>query len=142
MARALVIDDEPDVLLLCRVNLEHSGHEVLDAGDGGRGIKLAASRDPDAIVLDLMLPVIDGYQVLQALRSDDRTRDIPVLVLTAKAQREDKVRCWQEGASDFMTKPFSPAALTDAIDRLIEMTPEERRDRRDTVLRKLLDEPA
>jgi DNA-binding response OmpR family regulator len=142
MARVLVIDDEPDVLLLCRVNLEHAGHEVFDASDGGRGIMLAASRDPDAIVLDLMLPVIDGYQVLEALRADDRTRDIPVLILTAKAQREDKVRCWREGASGFMTKPFSPAALTEAIDRLIEMTPQERHDRREAVLRKLLDESA
>jgi two-component system, OmpR family, phosphate regulon response regulator PhoB len=142
MTRVLVIDDEPDVLLLCRVNLHHAGHDVLEALDGRLGVEIALSELPDAIVLDLMLPIVDGYGVLATLREDDRSRDIPVLVLTAKAQREDKLRCWQEGASEFMTKPFSPAALTQALDELMRMTPEERRERRDAMLRKLLDEPS
>lgn len=142
MARVLVIDDEPDVLLLCRVNLQHAGHRVLEAPDGGRGLGTAIAERPDAIVLDLMLPEIDGYGVLAALRADDRTKDIPVLILTAKAQREDRVRCWQEGASEYMTKPFSPALLGAALEELIAMSPQERAERRDSVLRKLRADPA
>ena len=87
-----------------------------------------------------MLPLMDGYGVLSHLRADDRTRDIPVLMLTAKAQREDRVRCWEEGASEFMTKPFSPAALSSALVQLIAMTPGERETRRNDVLSKLRDE--
>ncbi len=140
MARILVVDDEPDVLLLCRVNLQHAGHDVLEAPDGERGLALAFAEVPDAIVLDLMLPLMDGYGVLSHLRADDRTRDIPVLVLTAKAQREDRVRCWEDGASEFMTKPFSPAALSSALIQLIALTPGERETRRNDVLSKLRDE--
>ncbi|HEY7667870.1 MAG TPA: response regulator [Actinomycetota bacterium] len=141
MARVLVVDDEPDVLLLCRVNLQHAGHEVFEAGDGALAIELARRELPDAIVLDLMLPQVGGYDVLDALRSDEATREIPVCVLTAKAQLEDKIRCWQEGASEFMTKPFSPAALTETLETLIAMDPQERRERREATVRKLLEEP-
>jgi DNA-binding response OmpR family regulator len=140
MARVLVIDDEPDVLLLCRVNLQHAGHEVLEAGDGEGGLALAVGELPDAVVLDLMLPLMDGYGVLAALRADERTRAIPVLVLTAKAQREDRVRCWEEGASEYMTKPFSPAALSATLTQLMAMSPEQREERRTGVLKKLRDE--
>jgi DNA-binding response OmpR family regulator len=140
MARILVVDDEPDVLLLCRVNLQHAGHDVLEASDGEQGLALAMSEVPDAIVLDLMLPQMDGYGVLFHLLADERTRDIPVLVLTAKAQREDRVRCWEQGAAEYMTKPFSPAALSAALTLLIEMSPGQREERRNAVLRKLRDE--
>lgn len=140
MARVLVIDDEPDVLLLCRVNLQHAGHDVLEAADGESGLALAVDELPDAVVLDLMLPMIDGYRVLAALQADERTRAIPVLVLTAKAQREDRVRCWEEGASEYMTKPFSPAALSATLAQLMAMSHEQREERRTGVLKKLRDE--
>ena len=140
MARVLVVDDEPDVLLLCRVNLQHAGHEVLEAGDGERGLALAVNELPDAIVLDLMLPELDGYGVLAALKSDDRTRAIPVMVLTAKAQREDRVRCWEAGAAEYMTKPFSPTVLSSVLEQLLEMSPEQRDERREAMLRKFHDE--
>lgn len=145
MARVLVIDDEPDVLLLCRVNLQHAGYDVLEAADGERGLALAVGELPDgelpdAVVLDLMLPLMDGYGVLAALQADERTRTIPVLVLTAKAQREDRVRCWEEGASEYMTKPFSPAALSATLAQLMAMSPEQREERRTGVLKKLRDE--
>ena len=86
MARVLVVDDEPDVLLLCRVNLQHAGHEVLEAADGDQAIEIARRERPDAIVLDLMLPHVGGYEVLAALREQEDTREIPVCVLTAKAR--------------------------------------------------------
>jgi len=108
MARVLVIDDEPDVLLLCRVNLERAGHEVLEAPDGERGMALARSERPDMIVLDVMLPRIDGFEVLETFRELEETRNVPVVMLTAKAQHEDQVRGWSSGASGYVTKPFSP----------------------------------
>lgn len=140
MTRILVVDDEPDVLLLCRVNLQHAGYDVLEASDGEQGLAIAKSQVPDGIVLDLMLPLVDGYGVLDRLRADPHTRSIPVLVLTAKAQREDRVRCWEQGASDYMTKPFSPVALSSALTELLGMSHTQREDRRKDVLRKLRDE--
>ena len=138
MARVLVIDDEPDVLLLCRVNLEHAGHEVLEAPDAERGLELAREQRPDIIVLDLMLPRRDGYDVLRELESDEHMKEVPVLVLTAKARWEDQVRGWQAGACEYITKPFSPVALTEVLERVRAMSPEDRQARRAEALRDLL----
>jgi DNA-binding response OmpR family regulator len=137
VARVLVIDDEDDVLLLCRVNLQHAGHEVLEALDGDRGLELARSGRPDIVVLDLMLPSIDGYEVLAALRDDDRTRHLPVLVLTAKAQIEDELRSWRAGAAEFLTKPFPPQTLVEALERVVAASQDEREARRHDALREL-----
>ena len=135
--RVLVIDDEPDVLLLCRVNLEIAGHEVLEAPSGERGLALAFAEAPDVILLDLMLPLRDGLDVLAELISDSRTHGTPVILLTAKAQVEDQVAGWEAGCAEYVTKPFSPAALTDLVDRVVEMPAGERRDRRELELGRL-----
>jgi CheY-like chemotaxis protein len=119
MGRVLVVDDEPDVLLLCRLNLQQRGHELLEASEGGRGLELARERHPDVIVLDLMMPGMDGYQVLEALRRDDATSGIPVLVLTAKALRADRERSHVLGAAAFLTKPFVPSELCEMVDSLV-----------------------
>ena len=137
MGRVLVIDDEPDVLLLCRVNLQHAGHEVFEAEDGEHGIADAVTHRPDAIVLDLMLPNQDGYQVLRELRADERTRDVPVLVLTAKVQMEDHRRSLELGADAFLTKPFSPEVLCDAVKEVLALGEEERNARREAELESL-----
>lgn len=137
MARVLVIDDEPDVLLLCRVNLGHAGHEVLEAPDGDRGLELARGSLPDAIVLDLMLPTMDGYAVLEALGADGATSDIPVVILTAKAQIQDRLRSWRGGAAEFITKPFSPQALLESLERLTTMSEAERQRHQFDVIREL-----
>jgi DNA-binding response OmpR family regulator len=134
MGRVLVIDDEPDVLLLCRVNLEHAGHQVLEALDGEHGLADAIAERPDAVVLDLMLPTVDGYDVLQSLRRDERTNDVPVVVLTARAQIEDKRRCLMLGADEFVTKPFLPETLAEALDRVLTLDAEGRGRRRDEAL--------
>jgi CheY-like chemotaxis protein len=139
MGRVLVIDDEPDVLLLCRVNLQFAGHEVLEAQDGEHGIADAVAERPDAIVLDLMLPNLDGYQVLRVLRDDERTRDLPVLILTAKVQMEDHRRCLQLGADAFLTKPFSPEVLSEALHDVLELGQDERTARREAALLSLDD---
>jgi CheY-like chemotaxis protein len=119
MGRVLVVDDEPDVLLLCRLNLQQRGHELLEASDGGRALELARERHPDVIVLDLMMPGINGYQVLEALQEDEATSDIPVLVLTAKSLRADRERSHGLGAAAFLTKPFLPSELCEMVDSLV-----------------------
>ncbi|HEY7401695.1 MAG TPA: response regulator [Actinomycetota bacterium] len=140
MARVLVIDDEPDVLLLCRVNLEHAGHEVFEALDAERGLQLAHAEKPDAIVLDLMLPRRDGFDVLRELEAAQDLCAVPVLILSAKAKWEDRVRGWQAGASEYVTKPFSPAALTEMLESLTLMSVEDRQAHRTEALRTLLHE--
>lgn len=119
MGRVLVVDDEPDVLLLCRLNLQQRGHEMLEAPDGSRALELARDRHPDVIVLDLMLPGMSGYDVLEALQRDEGTSDIPVLVLTAKSLRADRERSHGLGASAFLTKPFLPNELCEMVDSLV-----------------------
>jgi CheY-like chemotaxis protein len=119
MGRVLVVDDEPDVLLLCRLNLQQRGHELLEAADGSTALKIARDRHPDVIVLDLMLPGISGYDVLEALQRDAETTDIPVLVLTAKSLRADRERSHGLGASAFLTKPFLPNELCEMVDSLV-----------------------
>ena len=120
MARVLVIDDEPDVRWLLRISLERVGHEVILAEDGLRGVAMAQRQKPDAIVLDLMMPVMDGYGVLDALSKDGRTSSLPVLVLTAKAIPEEEERVTKAGARKFLTKPFDPNDLADELEQLLE----------------------
>jgi two-component system, OmpR family, phosphate regulon response regulator PhoB len=119
MGRVLVIDDEPDVLLLCRLNLQQRGHELLEASNGTTALELARERHPEVIVLDLMLPGMNGYEVLETLKQDERTSDIPVLVLTAKSLRADRERSHRLGASGFLTKPFLPSELCDMVESLV-----------------------
>jgi two-component system, OmpR family, phosphate regulon response regulator PhoB len=115
MGRVLVVDDEPDVLLLCRLNLQQHGHELLEAADGRTALRLAREERPDVIVLDLMLPGMTGYEVLEALRGNDTTSRIPVLVLTAKSLQADRDRSKGLGASAFLTKPFLPSELCEMV---------------------------
>ena len=119
MARVLVVDDEPDVLLLCRLNLEQHGHEVLEAPTGQAALESVREALPDLIVLDLMLPGIDGYDVLQTLRADEATAGVKVLVLTAKSLQADRERSRHLGAAAFLTKPFLPDELVTTVNRLL-----------------------
>lgn len=138
MARVLVIDDEPDVLLLCRVNLQHAGHQVTETLDGAEGVSLA--RRADVVVLDLMLPQMDGYEVLEALHADPATRDLPVIVLTAKAQVSEHSRSLAGGAVGFMTKPFAPDDLVRHLERVLGMSIEQREAERRDQLQELQDD--
>jgi DNA-binding response OmpR family regulator len=135
--RVLVIDDEPDVLLLCRVNLQIAGHEVVEAANGEDGLEIALGEIPDVIVLDVMLPSRDGISVLEELVRDHRTHHTPVILLTAKTQLEDRVAGWRAGCAEYVTKPFSPVELAELVDRLVA-TPETERDaHREHELRRL-----
>lgn len=126
MRRVLVIDDEADVRLLYRVNLRHAGYEVLEAEDGDHGIEAALEHLPDAVVLDLMMPRTDGFEVLRTLRAHPEAGEVPVLVLTADARSADHKRCYELGADDVITKPFVPEALTQGLTRMLNATIEDR----------------
>lgn len=135
--RVLVIDDEPDVLMLCRVNLELAGHDVLEASSGEAGLELALRERPDVVVLDVMLPKIDGISVLGTLANDDQTRDVPVILLTAKTQLEDRRAGWRAGCSEYLTKPFSPVDLVGIAERARAMSTKDRSRRRQRELAQL-----
>jgi CheY-like chemotaxis protein len=114
-ARVLVIDDEPDVRWLVRRLLEFDGYEVVVSDDGVRGLAAAQQQRPDAIVLDLMMPMMDGYEVLAGLKTDPRTADVPVVILTAVATVATRQRVTDSGATTCLTKPFDPEELTAAL---------------------------
>jgi CheY-like chemotaxis protein len=135
--RVLVVDDEPDVLLLCRVNLEFEGYEVMEAADGVEAMSRVRERRPDVILLDVMMPRMDGWQVLTELKADDQLADIPVVMLTAKVQDQDQIRGWSSGASEYITKPFSPLSLSQVLDDVLADGPDEEERRRSMVLDKL-----
>jgi CheY-like chemotaxis protein len=118
MTRVLVIDDEMAIVDVVRKVLEWNGYEVVAATDGSRGFAAAQRQSPDAIILDLMMPVMDGFAVLEALRANERTADVPVLVLTAVLSNAVEDRCVSLGASSYLRKPFDPAELLDALEAL------------------------
>jgi two-component system alkaline phosphatase synthesis response regulator PhoP len=109
--RILVVEDEEDILELVRFNLSREGYSVMGAASGEEAWRLASSELPDLIVLDLMLPGIDGLEVTKIIRNDSRTRDIPIIMLTAKGEEADIVTGLELGADDYITKPFSPRIL-------------------------------
>ena len=110
--KILVVDDEEDILELVRYNLTKEGFNVLCASTGEEGLNAAKSKLPDLIILDLMLPGIDGLDVARSLKSEKNTKDIPVIMLTAKGEEADIVTGLELGADDYISKPFSPRILT------------------------------
>ncbi len=111
MQKILIVEDERDIADLVGFNLERAGYSVLKAHDGITGAEMAIRERPDLVVLDLMLPGKDGYGVFKEIRRDSRSRDIPVIMLTARAQTEDRIQGLEAGADDYLTKPFSPKEL-------------------------------
>lgn len=111
MSKILVVDDEKDIADLVAMHLQREGHEAFTVGNGFEVVPAAVRHEPDLIVLDLMLPGIDGIQVHKRLRADSRTRHIPVVMLTAKSQMHDRIAGLESGADDYLTKPFSPREL-------------------------------
>jgi DNA-binding response OmpR family regulator len=113
--RVLVIDDDPDILLLCRLNLGYAGMEVLEARGGDEGIAASLVELPDVIVLDLMMPQVDGIEVLRRLKAEPRTSTIPVVVITAKALGDDQDLTRALGADIVLMKPFTMRELTTRV---------------------------
>jgi DNA-binding response OmpR family regulator len=117
--KILVVDDEPDAVELVEFNLKAAGYIVTTATDGEEALKKARSILPDLIVLDLMLPEVDGMEVCKILRRDAKTSGIPIVMLTAKAAEVDRILGLELGADDYVTKPFSPRELVLRIKRLL-----------------------
>ena len=144
MTRVLVIDDEPPIRLLCRVNLEAEGMEVLEASDGPTGLEMARNDEPDVILLDVMMPGLDGWQVAEELIDGERTNAIPIVFLTARAEARDRARGLDLGGIDYVTKPFNPVELAPLVRELIARVERGERDdlRREKLaeLRKLIEE--
>ncbi|MDB4295169.1 response regulator transcription factor [Akkermansiaceae bacterium] len=111
MQNILIIEDEVDIAELIAINLQREGFSVETIHDGREGLALVLKNQPDLVVLDLMIPTMDGYQVLKEMQRDTRSHSIPVLMLTARSQIEDRILGLEKGADDYMTKPFSPREL-------------------------------
>jgi two-component system alkaline phosphatase synthesis response regulator PhoP/two-component system response regulator VicR len=118
--KILAVDDERHIVRLVQVNLERAGYQVITAFDGKEALKKVESDKPDLIVLDVMMPHMDGFEVLKHLKSNDTTKDIPVVMLTAKAQDADVFRGWASGVDCYLTKPFNPLELLTFVKRIFE----------------------
>jgi DNA-binding response OmpR family regulator len=119
LPRFLVVDDEAPIRLLCRVNLEAAGMEVFEAEDGVSGLQAAREEQPDVILLDVMMPGLDGWEVLEELLQDERTKNTPIVFLTARAELRDQARGLELGGIDYVTKPFNPVELAPLVEDLV-----------------------
>jgi DNA-binding response OmpR family regulator len=115
----LVIDDDPVILELLRVNFEIEGFDVICASDGEQGLRMAQSEAPDVVISDIMMPRRDGLQLLNDLKSDPGTEDLPVILLSAKAQKSEVQQGLDMGADDYITKPFDPLELIDRLNAVM-----------------------
>ena len=118
--KILVCDDEPQLVDLLKVRLEANNYNVITAIDGFEAIEKARNNNPDLIILDLMLPKLNGYKVCRMLKFDDKYKHIPIIMFTARASQEDKKTGRETGADAYITKPFEPKLLLDKIKELIK----------------------
>ena len=126
--KVLVIDDEAPIRLLCRVNLEAEGMQVIEAADGPTGLEQAREHTPDVVLLDVMMPVLDGWRVAEQLLEDERTNEIPIIFLTARAEFRDRARGLDIGGVDYVTKPFNPLELAPLVRKLLARIERGERD--------------
>ena len=117
--RLLVVDDDPVIVELLRINFEIEGFEVLSASDGEEGLRRARSEQPDLVLSDIMMPRLDGLQLLSRLRADPATATLPVVLLSAKAQHAEVEQGMALGAADYVTKPFDPLELIDRVNAVL-----------------------
>ncbi|UTW50232.1 response regulator [bacterium SCSIO 12827] len=122
--RVLLAEDEPNIVESLTFILERSGFEVATTTNGRQALEVAQSDTPDILILDVMLPELDGYEVLRRLRADARTKTLPVLMVTAKGQREDRETAMKCGADMFITKPFVNSELIAAVEKLAVCRPD------------------
>ncbi|MDR3709534.1 MAG: response regulator [Capsulimonadaceae bacterium] len=131
MARKiLTCDDEKNIVRLIQVNLERQGYEVVTAYNGRECLDVVEREHPDLIVLDLMMPEMTGFEVLDALKKNPETENIPVIMLTARTQDQDVLRGWQAGVECYLTKPFNPIELITFIKRIFAVEEQEASEKR------------
>ena len=121
-AKVLVVDDDPVIVKLLQVNFEMEGYTVVTANDGAEGLERARAEHPDIVLLDIMMPKMDGLEVTRALKADEATKSIPIILLSAKAQSSDVQAGRDMGADDYLTKPFDPLELLDRVSELLGTT--------------------
>ncbi|TMQ69308.1 MAG: response regulator transcription factor [Candidatus Eisenbacteria bacterium] len=119
--RILVVDDEPDLVAVLRMGLQMEGFEVLEAADGAEGLRRAREEKPDLLLLDLMLPKMDGYQVCRSLKFDSRYKSLPILILSARPGDQDKRLALEMGADEFIRKPYDLKDLVTRIRQRLRM---------------------
>lgn len=130
----LVVDDEPDLVELISYNLEQQGHTVISAGNGAEALRLAKARQPDLIVLDVMMPELSGIEVARRLRSQTETASLPIIMLTAKSEEAHELEGLGSGADDYITKPFSMQVLLARINAMARRTSGSSSSGRETVI--------
>ena len=118
--KILVVDDEPVIVKVVASRLKANGYDVISAADGQEALTVARAEKPDLIILDVMLPKMDGYRVCSLLKFDDHFKKIPILMFSARVQEEDKQRGIEAGADDYMVKPFDPKVLLEKIEALLK----------------------
>ena len=118
--KVVVVDDSPEIIEVVSLcfQLRWTGAKLISASNGAKGLELIEAENPDIVILDIGLPDMDGFEVLRTLKADPGTRDIPVVMLTAKAQDADVFRGWQSGVDSYLTKPFNPMELLTFIERI------------------------
>ncbi len=127
--KILAVDDERHIVRLIQVNLERAGYEVVTAFDGREALKRIADDHPDLVVLDVMMPYMDGMETLKEIRANPATRNLPVIMLTAKAQDQDVFQGYSHGVDIYLTKPFNPMELLTFVKRIFtEMEAEDSDD--------------
>ena len=135
--KVLVIDDNPTIVELIKYAVRLQGdYQVSVAYDGVQGLERILAEHPDCVIIDVKMPKMGGYQLLRCLRGDTGTADIPLILLSAMTREEDKLTGLLSGADEYLTKPFKPNALNAAIDRVLRLTPEERKLRTSTLAQK------
>jgi len=128
MERVLIVDDDPDIVRLVRYNLSHSGYDVQSAGSGREALELVERQPPDLVVLDVMLPDVDGLEVCRTLRQHASSKHIPILMLTARGEEIDRVVGFELGADDYVSKPFSPRELVLRVKSILRRSGTDRTD--------------
>jgi DNA-binding response OmpR family regulator len=118
MAKILIVDDDPENREILRARLERAGHAVSEAVNGEEGLRLIDTDRPDLVLLDVMMPKIDGWHVCRQIKSNVKTETLPVVMLTAMGQQIDKLRGWESGADEYLMKPWDPVKLLEIVNKL------------------------
>lgn len=117
--KVAVVEDDPMISNLVKLKMEKSGYEVVVGENGKTGLELITEHLPDLVILDVMMPIMDGFEVLRRIKADERTRDIPVIMLTARGMEDDILKGFDSGAVDYVTKPFSISELAARAGRIL-----------------------
>jgi DNA-binding response OmpR family regulator len=128
--KILVVDDDPDIYIIVQTNLEAAGYEVVGASNGAEGLRKVREENPDLVILDVLMPEMDGWEVLAQIEADPRTAGMPVIMLTCKSEDTDILRGLEEGAVEYVTKPFYPENLVASVKILLSVFDQPMREER------------